>query len=214
VVASVKSWLLHLHGPVVYVVVGLLVFFEVAIVIGFFIPGEIATIIGGVIASQHHANVVLMIVVVVVAASIGNVVGYDVGRLVGPWLFSHRPLVGRPGVIEAQKLVARRAAPAVVVGRFVVVVRAVLPGLVGMSGMTRRHFAFFSLAGAVVWGTLWVLVGYAVGLSYAKVTTTVGRIAFGVVGLLVVVAIVVEVRRRRRLAATSDAAATDAGGTD
>jgi membrane protein DedA with SNARE-associated domain len=214
VVASVKSWLLQLHGPVVYVVVGLLVFFEVAIVIGFFIPGEIATIIGGVIASQHHANVVLMIVVVVVAASVGNVVGYDIGRLVGPWLFSHRPLVGRPGVVEAQKLVARRAAPAVVAGRFVVVVRAVLPGLVGMSGMTRGHFAFFSLVGAVVWGTLWVLVGYGVGLSYTKITTTVGRISFLVVGLLVVVAIVVEVRRRRRSGTTDDPAATDVTGTD
>src|SRR5580658_485800 len=146
-VASVTSWLLRLHGPVVYVVVGLLVLFEVAIVIGFFVPGEIATITGGVIASQHHANVVLVIVVVVAAATVGNVVGYDVGRVVGPWLFSHRPLAGHPGVVRAQKLVARRGGPAVVLGRFVVVVRAVLPGLVGMSGMDRRHFAVFSAAG-------------------------------------------------------------------
>src|SRR5665213_2403681 len=155
-VASIKSWLLHLHGPVVYVVVGLLVFFEVAIVIGFFVPGEIASIIGGVIASQHHANVVLMLVVVVVAVTVGNLVGYDVGRLTGPWQFSHRPLAGRTGVERAQKLIARRAMPAVVAGRFVVVVRAVLPGLVGMSGMPRRHFAVFSAVGAILWGTLWV----------------------------------------------------------
>src|SRR5580658_4265034 len=96
--ASVTSWLLRLHGPVVYVVVGLLVLIEVAIVIGFFVPGEIASIIGGVIASQHHANVVLVLLVVVVAATVGNVVGFDVGRLTGPWLFSHRPLADRAGV--------------------------------------------------------------------------------------------------------------------
>ena len=88
-VASITSWLLRLHGPVVYVVVGLLVFFEVAIVIGFFVPGEIASIIGGVIASQHHANVVLMVVLVVTAATLGNVVGYDVGRMVGPLSLIH-----------------------------------------------------------------------------------------------------------------------------
>src|SRR5580658_1478018 len=123
--ASVTSWLLRLHGPVVYLVVGLLVFFEVAIVIGFFVPGEIASIIGGVIASQHHANVVIVLVVVVVAATIGNVVGYDIGRLIGPWLFSHRPLAGHAGVARAQNLIARRAGPAVVAGRFVVGVRAV-----------------------------------------------------------------------------------------
>jgi membrane-associated protein len=204
VVASVTSWLLHLHGPVVYVVVGLLVFFEVAIVIGFFVPGEIATIIGGVIASQHHANVVLVIVVVVVAATVGNVVGYDVGRMLGPWLFSHRPLVGHRGVVEAQKLVARRAAPAVVAGRFVVVVRAVLPGLVGMSGMPRRLFALLSLVGATVWGTLWVLVGFGVGLSYTKVTGTVGRVSFVVVALLVAGWLVHEARRRRRRRAAAD----------
>jgi membrane-associated protein len=182
--ASVTSWLLRLHGPVVYVVVGLLVLIEVAIVIGFFVPGEIASIIGGVIASQHHANVVLMVVVVVAAATVGNVIGYDVGRMIGPWLFSHRPLAGRAGVDRAQQLLARRAGPAVVLGRFVVVVRAVLPGLIGMSGMPRRLFAVLSLVGALVWGTLWVLVGFALGLSYTKVTKTFGRVS-----VLVVVAL-------------------------
>jgi membrane protein DedA with SNARE-associated domain len=197
VVASIESWLLHLHGPVVYVAVGLLVFFELAIVIGFFIPGEIATITGGVVASQHHANVVLVIVVVVAAATVGNLVGYEVGRLVGPWLFSHRPVAGRAGVVRAQRLVARHAGPAVVVGRFVVVVRALLPGLVGMSGMARRQFAVFSAAGAIGWGTLWVLVGFALGLSYSKVTNTFGKGSVIVVAALVVAWGVVEVRRRR-----------------
>jgi membrane-associated protein len=196
-VASITSWLLRLHGPVVYVVVGLLVFFEVAIVIGFFVPGEIASIIGGVIASQHHANVVLMIVVVVTAATLGNVVGYDVGRMVGPWLFSHRPLAGKAGVDRAQKLLARRAAPAVLVGRFVVVVRAVLPGLVGMSGMPRRRFAAFSAAGAVVWGTLWVLVGFGLGLEYTKVTRAFGWGTAVVVAVLVVAWVIVDRRRRQ-----------------
>jgi membrane-associated protein len=197
VLASVTSWLLHLHGPVVYAVVGLLVFLELAIVIGFFIPGEISAIVGGVIASQHHAEVVAVAVIVVVAATAGNVAGYEVGRLVGPWLFSHRPLAGQPGVVRAQHLVARRGGPAVVLGRFVVVVRAVLPGLVGMSGMRRRPFFLFSAAGAVVWGTLWVTVGFVVGLSYSRVTDTVGPVAAGLVALLVVGWMVMERRRRR-----------------
>jgi membrane protein DedA with SNARE-associated domain len=197
-VASITSWLLHLHGPFVYVMVGLLVFFEVAIVIGFFVPGEIATIIGGVIASQHHTNVVLIIAVVVAAATVGNMVGYEVGRILGPWLFSHRPLAGQAGVERAQTLIARRGAPAVVAGRFVVVVRAVLPGLVGMSGMTRGRFAVFSAAGAVVWGTLWVLVGFALGLSYTKVTNTFGQVSLVVVAVLVAAWVTVEARRRRR----------------
>ena len=204
-VASVKSWLLHLHGPVVYIAVGLFVFFEVAIVIGFFVPGEIAAILGGVIASQHHANVVLMVTVVVIAATTGNLVGFEVGRRLGPWLFSHRPLAGRAGVARARDLAARRAAPAVVAGRFVVIVRAVLPGLVGMGGMSRRHFALFSAGGALLWGTLWVLVGFALGLSYTKVTNTFGRVTLVVVVVLVAAWLVVVWRRHhgRRQATTA-----------
>jgi membrane protein DedA with SNARE-associated domain len=197
-VASIQSWLLHFHGPIVYVMVGLLVFFEVAIVVGFFVPGEIAAVIGGVIASQHHANVVLMVVVVVVAATVGNVMGFEVGRLVGPWLFSHRPLVGRVGVGRAQELLSRRARPAVVAGRFVVGVRAVLPGLVGMSGMARRNFAVFSAVGAIAWGTLWVLVGFALGLSYTKATRTFGWVTIVVAVVLVASWLAVTVWRRRR----------------
>ena len=194
-VASIQSWLLALHGPIVYVVVGALVFFELAIVIGFFIPGEIATIIGGVIASQHHANVAAMIVLVVVLATVGNIVGFEVGRLIGPWLFSHRPLAGRSGVDKAQQLIARRGGPAVVGGRFVAFVRAVLPGLVGMSGMNRRHFALYSAAGAVVWGPLWVMVGFALGLSYTKVTHAFGEVTVVVVAVLAVGGLVLMIRR-------------------
>jgi membrane protein DedA with SNARE-associated domain len=204
VVASVKSWLLHLHGPIVYVVVGLLVFFEVAIVVGFFVPGEIAAIVGGVIASQHHANVVIMVVLVVVVATIGNVVGFEVGRLIGPWLFARRPLAGRSGVDKAQNLISRRGGPAVVAGRFVAVVRAVLPGLVGMSGMSRRHFALLSAVGAILWGTLWVLIGFALGLSYTKVTNTFGPVTVVVVAVIVVGWLTFFLQRRyRRCKATA-----------
>jgi membrane protein DedA with SNARE-associated domain len=67
-----------------------------------------------------------------------------------------------------------------------------------MSGMTRGRFAVFSAAGAVVWGTLWVLVGFALGLSYTKVTNTFGQVSLVVVAVLVAAWVTVEARRRRR----------------
>jgi len=190
VLGSATSWIQHelikLHGPWVYVVVGALVFVEVGILIGFFIPGEIATIIGGVIASQHKINLVAMIVVVSAAATVGNLSGYQVGRLVGPWLTTHRPLKGNPGVARAERLIARRGGPAVVVARWIAVVRAVLPGVVGMSGMDLRTFAVLSAIGGTAWGTMWVLIGFAVGESYQSVINTAGK--WSLVGLVVVVA--------------------------
>jgi membrane protein DedA with SNARE-associated domain len=187
---SATSWiqneLFKIHGPLVYVVVAALVFAEVGIVIGFFLPGEIATIIGGVIASEHRANLVLMIVVVVAAAAAGNLSGYELGRIAGPWLVSHRPLRGHAGVAHAERLIARRGGPAVVIGRWIAVVRSVLPGLAGMSDMSRPTFITLSAVGAVGWGTMWVLVGFAVGRTYVKVLNAAGTWSLVALGLLAV----------------------------
>lgn len=188
-IASIQSWLLHLHGPGVYIAVGLMVFFESALLIGFFVPGEIAAIIGGVIASQRHANVVIMIIVVAGLASLGNVVGYELGSRIGPWLLRHRPLRDQPAVVRTEKLIARRGAPAVFVARFIVVVRALVPGVAGIAGMSLRPFVTFATSAAIVWGIAWVLVGYAAGNSYTKVQNVAGRWSL-VILVVVVVAVV------------------------
>lgn len=193
-----QGWILHLHGPVVYAVVGGLLFLEVGIVIGFFIPGEIATILGGVIASQHHADLVVMIIVVSLAASIGNISGYWIGVGLGPRLLEIRYLKGNAGVIRARQLLAKRGGPAVFVGRWVVFVRAVLPGLAGVSRMHFRKFVLFSFLGGTIWGTMWVLIGYAAGASYSKIEKAAGSWSLVVLGVVVVAAVVFIVFRKRK----------------
>ena len=218
--ASVSSWvqahLLSLHGPVVYLVVGGLVFFELGIVIGFFIPGEIATIVGGVLAGEHHANVVIVIVVVVVAASLGNWSGYEVGQWIGPWLLDHRPLKGNRDVVRAQRLLVRWGGAAVLVGRWVAVVRAILPALAGVSDMSRRVFVFFSVIGAAAWGTMWVLIGFVAGKNYNKIVNAAGRwslVVVIVVAALLLVRWTLKARRwRNERHQRREQAATDAAG--
>lgn len=202
VLGSATSWtqheLLKLHGPWVYVVVGALVFIEVGIIVGFFVPGEIASIIGGVIASQHRVSLPLMIVVVAVAATLGNVSGYQLGRLVGPWLLSHRPLKGRPGVVRTERLIARRGGPAVIIGRWIAFVRAVLPGVIGTSGMDLRAFVVFSAVGASAWAAMWVSIGFAVGESYASVVNAAGQWSLLALGVVVVAFVAFVVWRKAR----------------
>ncbi|HUC36517.1 MAG TPA: DedA family protein [Acidimicrobiales bacterium] len=221
VLASATSWVQHeivkLHSPWVYVVVGALVLVEVGILIGFFIPGEIATIVGGVVASQHQANLVLMIVVVVVAATLGNISGYEIGRIVGPWLTTHRPLKGNPGIDRTERFLARRGAPAVIIGRWVAVVRAFLPGIIGMSGMDRRKFALLSAVGGVGWGTMWVLIGFALGKSYTKAVNASGMWSLVVLGVVVAAilgfAVWRSIREHRARAGRGDGGGGGAGQT-
>jgi membrane-associated protein len=193
-----QGWLLNLHGPVVYLAVGGLLFFEVGIVVGFFIPGEVATILGGVIVSRHHADLVVMILVVGFCASIGNLSGYGVGRTIGPWLLERKLLKNNPGLLRTQDLIARRGGPAVFVGRWVVFVRAVLPGVAGVTRMRLSKFIVFSLLGGFVWGTMWVLIGYAAGNSYAKVEKAAGSWSLVLLGVIVVALAVFLVIRKRK----------------
>ena len=108
-----------------------------------------------------------MVVVIIVGAIVGDSVGYEVGKLLGPWLLEHRPLRGKPGVHRGQDLLARRGGPAVFLGRWLALARALVPGLAGMSGMSYRTFLAYNTAGGIVWGTTFVLIGYVAGTSYA-----------------------------------------------
>jgi membrane protein DedA with SNARE-associated domain len=188
----------HFHGPVAYVVCGLLVFGEAAVLLGFVIPGETAALIGGVLASLHHVDLILMLVVIVVCAIVGDSVGYEVGKVLGPWLLEHRPLRGQPGLHRGQDLLARRGGPAVFLGRWVALARALVPGLAGMSGMSYRTFLAYNAAGGIVWGTTFVLIGYGAGTSYAAVAKTVGVYSLAILGTVVVAVVVTVVVRHRR----------------
>lgn len=191
--------LLNLHGWEAYALVGVLVFSEAAILIGFVFPGETAVIVGGVAASRGHVNIVTLIVVVVACGISGDSVGYLVGREWGPRLLNMRLLRNRRKLLQAALgQLNRRGGVAVVVGRFTAFLRAVIPGLAGMSSMPYRIFLPANAAGGILWGTAYCLLGYFVGHAYTKVEHVSGVASDVLLGLIVVVIVFVFLRRRRR----------------
>ena len=199
--------LLRLPGAVVYGVVGLLVFAEDALFVGFVIPGETAAVLGGVAASRGNVSVAGMCVVVVLAAIVGDSVGYEVGSRYGVRLLKLPVLRHRAARVDAGRArLARRGGPAVFGGRFVAFFRAVMPFLAGIAHMPYRRFLAYNAAGGLVWGLGCVLLGYLAGNSYAAVEKIFGRTAALVAAALVVVALIAwRVRRHRRGAAARDA---------
>ncbi|MEC3914954.1 DedA family protein [Nocardia sp. CDC160] len=184
----------------VYLVVTLLVFAEDAIFVGFVVPGETAAVLGGVAASQGHVVLGVMIVLVVAAAIIGDSVGYEVGKHVGPRLLQAKMLDRHRGRLDkAQDYLARRGGWAVFLGRFTAFFRAMMPALAGTSRMPYRRFLIFNAAGGIVWGTTFVVLGYVAGQSYERVAKAVGRdMAIGVAVIVVLALIVWKLRERRR----------------
>lgn len=203
--SSLVERLLNVAPLWVYLVVGLLVFAEDALFVGFVIPGETAAVVGGVAASLGHVNVTLMVVVVVVAAIVGDSVGYEVGKHYGAKLLSHRLLDNRRQHLDkAQDFLAHKGGSAVFLGRFVAFFRAVMPALAGTAQMPYPRFLRWNALGGVVWGAGFVLLGYLAGQSYAKVASEVGRGSAIVVAVLVLLALIIWRVRRHRHELTSE----------
>jgi membrane protein DedA with SNARE-associated domain len=188
--------LLSLHGWQAYTLVGLLVFAEAAVMLGFVFPGETAAILGGVLASKGGVNLEGILAVVVVCAIVGDSVGYAVGERWGRQLLQLGPLRKRQkGLDAALDQLNRRGPVAVFVARFSAFLRAVVPGLAGMSSMHYRTFLAANAAGGLCWGVLYVLLGYFVGQSVEKATGIASDV---VLGLIFVVIVVLVVRHHRK----------------
>jgi membrane protein DedA with SNARE-associated domain len=194
--------LLGLHGMIVYVIVGLLVFAEDALLVGFVVPGETAAILGGVAASRGHVHALPLTVVVVVAAILGDSTGYLIGTKGGrrfrEWRLVRRQ---RARIERAEQFLRRRRAWAVFLGRFVAFLRAFIPFLAGSGRMRYGRFLLGNVSGAIVWGVGSVLVGYLAGNSYQAVVHLVGPVGAGIAVLVVVVAVIV-IRIRARVRST------------
>ena len=203
--SSIASDLVHLSGLAAYLVVAALVFGETAVFLGFVLPGETAVVLGGVLASRGRISLPLLMVIVVVAAVAGPLVGYEIGRRLGGRLVAARALRRVAGGVQrAQEMLRTRGGTAVLIGRFIAVLRALMPALAGTARMSYRTFFLYNAAGGIVWGVGYCLLGYAAGSAYAVIERRVGAGGAIAVAAVVVAAVVVwAVRRHRRARAIS-----------
>jgi len=200
-VSSLLDGILGLDPMLILAVTGLLVFLEDAIFLGFVIPGETAAVLAGVGAGLGNVPLAASLAVVIAAAIVGDSVGYEVGRkFFGPRVLTMPMLERHTARIEgAQGFLKRRGGIAVFLGRFTAFFRAMMPALAGASHMPYRRFLVWNAAGGLVWGSVFVMVGYIAGASYHQVEKQVGRgLAIGV-GVVVLGAFLAwRLRRRKR----------------
>ena len=188
--ASIISFVLHeihaLPGPLVYVLVVLLVFGEAALFVGFVLPGETTVLVAGVVASQGNINIEILCILVVVSAVVGDSVGYAVGHHFGDRLLNLRVLQRHRAELDAAIAGMQRRGPVYVfLGRFTAFLRAVMPGLAGMSKMHYRRFLIANALGGLVWGVAFSLLGYFGGSQLTKIEKYSGWASIALVVLLV-----------------------------
>ncbi len=222
VVGAVVDRLLHLHGAAALALVFLLPALESSAFVGFLFPGEIAVLLGGVLASQGRFPLVAAIAAAVAGAFVGDSVGYAIGRRYGRSIlrgtFGRLPFIRRrldAELAKAEAFLIRRGAAAVIIGRLTAALRVLVPGLAGMARMPYGKFVSANLTGAVLWGTAFAVAGYAAGSSWEKVQATAGTagLMFGaalIVGFVTTRLILSARRRRADAALPAESAAMEA----
>jgi membrane protein DedA with SNARE-associated domain len=169
-------------GAWMYFVVAAFAFFETAAFAGLVVPGELAILVGGAAAANGEVDLVVMIAVVWVAAAGGDLVSFQLGRRRGRAFLevSGARLGIRPEYLaRADRFFARNGGRAVLVARFVGVLRALMPFVAGASRLPLRRFLPFSALGGLVWATMLTLVGYGFAGSFERAGETATRIALG-----------------------------------
>ena len=193
VLTGLPTWL-------VYLCVFALPFLEASVFLGFVIPGETALVLGGVLASSGKVSLLPLIVLAVAGAILGDGVGYAVGRRFGPTLQASRlgQVVGDRRWETSQAFLRRRGGPAVFLGRFTALLRALVPSAAGMARLPYRTFLVWNAVGGTVWAAGFVLVGYLAGASYHEVERYLGRGALALTAVVILSLVGVHFLRRRR----------------
>ena len=147
---------------------------ESGLLIGVFIPGEIAVLVGGVVAHGGALPLWTVIVAASLGAAVGDQVGFELGRRHGGRLVG-RLGSGRSGDMErTYAFLRRRGGIAVALGRWVAVLRALIPGAAGSIGMARGQFTAYNVTGGVLWATTVAVAGYLAGASFRALERDLG----------------------------------------
>ncbi len=141
-------------GTWTYGLVAALAFLETGAFVGLVAPGETAVVLGGVVAAGGEVELAVLLPLVWLSAAGGDLVSFLLGRRLGRrFLLEHGPRLGvsHARLAQVDAFFDRHGPKAILIGRFIGIVRAVAPFLAGASGMRLRSFVPWSLLGTVVW---------------------------------------------------------------
>jgi membrane-associated protein len=155
-------------------IVALVIFAETGLFVGFFLPGDSLLFVTGLMIANdpqanptfnHPVNLLYWIALISVAGIIGNMVGYWFGRKTGPILFERRDtlLFKRKHIIQAKEFYDKRGGGAIILARFLPIVRTFAPIVAGIVDMDRKKFFLYNVVGSVLWVASMILSGFFLG---------------------------------------------------
>ena len=157
----------NLAGPwwVGYLILFAIIFSETGLLVGFFLPGDSLLFAAGLLASQDVFNITWLIVLMSIAAIVGDAVNYYLGLQMGERVFERGRLkfVKHSHLMAAKEFYERHGGKAIILARFVPIVRTFTPFVAGVARMSYRQFALYNVLGGIGWVATMLLCGYWLG---------------------------------------------------
>jgi membrane-associated protein len=182
-------------GAWTYVLVGGLAFLETGAFVGLIAPGETAIVLGGVVAASGRVSLALVLLVAWLSAALGDIASFWLGRRLGRRFLHRQTWLPARQIERVEHFYARHGAKAILVGRFIGLVRAVSPFLAGASALSVRGFVPWSVLGTMVWASAFTLVGFVFAESFSSAANV---LTYGAFGLATLAALVLIARAHRR----------------
>ena len=155
-----------------FYVVLFVIFAETGLFFGFFLPGDYLLFLAGmfVATGRLDVNIYVLVFGLIVAAISGNFTGYWFGKKTGPLLYKRKDtfFFKKKYLLAAEKYYRKQGAFALIMGRFVPIVRTFAPIFAGVVKLDVKKFAFYNILGAILWIASLTLLGYFLGRSFAE----------------------------------------------
>lgn len=155
-----------------FYVVLFVIYAETGLFFGFFLPGDYLLFLAGLFVATGtlDVNIYVLILGLIIAAISGNFTGYWFGKKTGPLLYKRKDtfFFKKRYLIAAEKYYRKQGAFALIMGRFVPIVRTFAPIVAGVVKLDVKRFAFYNIVGAILWISSLTLLGYFLGKRFAQ----------------------------------------------
>jgi membrane-associated protein len=191
------------YGAWIYGVLFAVVFAETGLVVTPILPGDSLLFAAGALAASGALDVRLLLVLLIVAAVAGDAVNYSIGRAVGTRIIRRaevdprwRRWINPAHIAKAHEFFERHGGKAIVLARFMPIVRTFVPFVAGAAEMTYPSFAFYNVTGGIAWVLICVGAGYVFG-NVPIVKENFTLVALGIVAVSLLPMVIEYLRHRR-----------------
>ncbi len=190
---------------------GLIVFAETGLLVGFFLPGDSLLFTAGLLCATKVFDqpIWLIVLVTMAAAIVGDQVGYRLGSKVGPALFAKPKsrLFNPEHVLKAQGFFDKYGPKAIVLARFVPIVRTFTPVIAGVGRMKPKLFSTYNIVGGILWGGGVTIAGYLLGKRFPALGKKIELLSLVIIAISVLPIVIEFVKHRREKAAAATSGA-------